>query len=262
MPTVTSKDGTTIAYSVQGSGPALVLVDGALCSRQFGPMPGYAKLLADSFTVYWYDRRGRGESSDTPPYAVEREVEDLAAIITAAGGAPFVFGASSGAALGLQGAAAGLPISKLLMYEAPYVAPGKDGRTPRHHVEALWQLIRADRRGAAVRYFMCDIIGMPKLMGYCFALFPMWGKLKAVAHTLPYDLSVMADDTLLATRARGVTIPTLVAGGGKSPPSLKDAVTQVASAVPRATIHWVDGQTHNLAAAPAAAMMREFFVER
>jgi pimeloyl-ACP methyl ester carboxylesterase len=260
MPTVTSKDGSTIAYSVQGSGPALVLVDGALCSRNFGPMPGYSKLLADSFTVYWYDRRGRGESTDTPPFSVQREIEDLAAVIQATGSTPFVFGASSGAALGLQGVAAGLPIKKLLMYEAPYVPVPQGGKTASQHVEALWKLVRADQRGAAVRYFMCDVIGMPKVVGYLFAFFPMWGKLKAVAHTLPYDLSVMADDSLLSSRVQGLKIPTLVAGGGKSPQSLKDAVTKVATAVPGATLRWVDGQTHNLAAAPAVSMMKEFFL--
>lgn len=260
MPVVTSKDGTTIAYSVQGAGPAIVLVDGALCSRNFGPMPGYSKLLADSFTVYWYDRRGRGESGDTPPFAIEREVEDLAAVIQATGGTPFVFGASSGAALALQGAAAGLPMRKLLMYEAPYVPVPPGGKTAAQHVEALWKLVRADQRGAAVRYFMCDVVGMPKLMGYAFALFPMWSKLKQVAHTLPYDLSIMADDSLLTSRVQGLKIPTMVAGGAKSPQSLKDAVTKVAAAVPGATLRWVPGQTHNLGAAPAAAMMKEFFL--
>src|SRR5512138_3507227 len=104
MPTTTYRDGTTIAYSVTGSGPALVLVDGALCSRAFGPMPGYAKALADAFTVYWYDRRGRGESGDTPPFAVQREIDDLAAMLQVAGGSAFVFGTSSGGAIGLQGA--------------------------------------------------------------------------------------------------------------------------------------------------------------
>jgi pimeloyl-ACP methyl ester carboxylesterase len=260
MPTATSKDGTTIAYSVQGSGPALILVDGALCSRNFGPMPGYAKLLADAFTVYWYDRRGRGESGDTAPYAVTREVEDLAAIIQVAGGSPFVFGSSSGAALGLQGAAAGLPIKKLLMYEAPYVPVPPGGKTAAQHVDALWTLARAGKRGAAVRYFMCDVVGMPKVVGYLFALFPMWPKLKQVAHTLPYDLSIMADDSLLASRVKGLRVPLMVAGGGKSPQSLKDAVTKVAAAVPGSTLRWVEGQTHNLAAAPAVAMMRDFFL--
>jgi pimeloyl-ACP methyl ester carboxylesterase len=191
---------------------------------------------------------------------VQREIEDLAAIIQATGTTPYLFGASSGAALGLQGAVAGLPMKKLLMYEAPYVAPGKDGRTAIQHVDALWRLVRADRRGAAVRYFMCDVVGMPRLMGYLFALFPMWGKLKSVAHTLPYDLSIMADVEILGPRSQGVKIPVMVAGGGKSPQSLKDAVTKVAAAVPGSTLRWVDGQTHNLAAAPAAAMIKEFFL--
>ena len=247
MPTTTSRDGTTIAYSVTGAGPALILVDGALCSRAFGPMPGYAKALADSFTVYWYDRRGRGESGDTTSFQVQSEIDDLAAMIQVA-------------ALGLQGAAAGLPVRKLLMYEAPFVPVPKGGKTAREHVEALWVLVRADKRGAAVRYFMCDVVGMPKLIGYLFALFPMWPKLKAVAHTLPYDLSIMADEALLGSRSQGVKIPVMVAGGSKSPEPLQKAVTRVAAAIPDSTLHWVDGQTHNLGAVPAAAMMREFFL--
>lgn len=260
MPTTTSRDGTTIAYSVIGSGPALILVDGALCSRAFGPMPGYARALADSFTVYWYDRRGRGETGDTPPFAVAREVEDLAAMVQVAGGSPFVFGASSGAALALHGVVAGLPVRKLLMYEAPYVPTPAGGRTAAAHAEALWALARRDARGAAVRYFMCDVVGMPKPLGYLFALFPMWPKLKAVAHTLPYDLSILADVDILGARARGVTTPVMVAGGTKSPEALQQAVTRVAGAIPGSTLHRVPGQTHDLKAAPAAAMMREWFL--
>ena len=260
MPTTTSRDGTTIAYSVLGSGPALVLVDGALCSRAFGPMPGYAKALADSFTVYWYDRRGRGESTDTLPFTIQKEIDDLAAMLQVAGGSAAVFGSSSGAAIGLQGVVAGLPITKLLMYEAPYVPTPPGGKSAAQHAEALWALAKSDKRGAAVRYFMCDTVGMPKILGYLFALFPMWPKLKAVAHTLPYDLSVMADVDILGPRARGVKIPVMVAGGSKSPEPLQKAVTRVAAAIPGATLRWVDGQTHNLAAVPAAAMMREFFL--
>ncbi|HVX89430.1 MAG TPA: alpha/beta hydrolase [Gemmatimonadales bacterium] len=260
MPTTTSRDGTTIAYSTLGSGPALLLVDGALCSREFGPMPGYAKALADSFTVYWYDRRGRGGSGDTPSYAVAREVEDLAAMVQVAGGSPFVFGTSSGAALGLQGLVAGLPIRKLLMYEAPYTPVPAGGKTAAQHAEALWELVRRNERGAAVRYFMCDVVGMPKPVGYLFALFPMWPKLKAVAHTLPYDLSILADVDVLGARAQGVRAPVMVAGGSKSPEALQKAVTRVAAAIPGSTLHWVDGQTHDLKAAPAAALARTFFL--
>ncbi len=260
MPTTTSRDGTTIAYSVLGTGPALVLVDGALCSRAFGPMPGYAKALADSFTVYWYDRRGRGESTDTPPFTIQKEIDDLAAMIQAAGGSAYVCGTSSGAAIALQGAVAGLPMKKLVMYEAPYTPVPTGGKTAAQHVEALWALVKADQRGAAVRYFMCDVVGMPKPIGYLFALFPMWPKLKAVAHTLPYDLTVMADVEILGARSAGVKVPTMVAGGTKSPEALQQAVTRVAAAIPGSTLRWVDGQTHNLAAAPAAVMMKEFFL--
>ena len=259
MPTTTSRDGTIIAYSVQGSGPALVLVDGALCSRAFGPMPGYAKALADSYTVYWYDRRGRGESGDTPVYAVAREVEDLAAMLQVAGGSAFVLGTSSGAALALQGAIAGLPIRKLLMYEPPYTPVPAGGKTAAQHAEALRGLVQREERGAAVRYFMCDVVGLPRLIGWLFALFPMWPKLKAVANTLPYDLAILADVDILGPRAQGVKVPTMVAGGSKSPAPLQQAVTRVAAAIPAATLKWVDGQTHDLKAGPASQMAREWF---
>src|SRR5437879_4691813 len=120
MNTVTSRDGTRIAYDKRGSGPALILVDGAFCYRAFGPMPKLAELLSDRFTVYNYDRRGRGDSSDTKPYAVAREVEDLAALFEAAGGSAFLYGISSGAALALRAAGNGLAVRKLAVYEPPF----------------------------------------------------------------------------------------------------------------------------------------------
>lgn len=259
MPITISADGTDIAYSTLGKGPALLLVDGALCSRAFGPMPGYAKLLAEHFTVYWYDRRGRGESGDNKPHAVQREIEDLAAMVKVTGEAPFVVGTSSGAALALHGAAVGIPMTKLLMYEAPYVPVPPGGKSAAQHTDALWELVRNDRRGAAVHYFMCDVVGMPGVIGYLFRLFPMWSKLKKVAHTLPYDLSILADVGFLESGAKKVTVPTMVAGGAKSPEPLKEAVRRVHTAVPGSTLHWVEGATHNLQPAPAVAMMREWF---
>ena len=133
-------------------------------------------------------------------------------------------------------------------------------RIAKRMIDELMPAIRADgKRGAAVRYFMCDVIGMPKFIGWLFALFPMWSKLKAVAHTLPYDLTIMADVAAL-DRARSTNVPTLIGGGAKSPLALKAAVEKVAAAIPGARIRWVEGQTHNLAAAPAVAMMREFFL--
>jgi pimeloyl-ACP methyl ester carboxylesterase len=260
MSTVTSKDGTTIGYDRIGSGPALILVDGALCSRTFGPMPGYAAKLASDFTVYWYDRRGRGESGGGKEYAIEREVEDLAAILTVAGGSAYVMGTSSGAALTLQGATRGLEIKKMILYEAPFVPTPPGGRSAGEHLTAMWKLVRNDDRGGAVTYFMCDVVGMPKVIGWLFRLFPMWPKLKKVAHTLPYDLTIMADTGILDGAATRLVVPTLVAGGAKSPPPLKAAVERVAKAVPGAQLRWLEGQTHNLAAEPAAAMAREFFL--
>src|SRR5579862_8710988 len=129
MKTVTSKDGTKIVYDQTGSGEAVILVDGALCSRDFGPMPGLAKLLAPHFTVFNYDRRGRNESGDTQPYAPEREIEDIDALIQAAGGSAFIAGISSGAALALAATASGLNIKKLALYEAPFMVD-KSGHKP------------------------------------------------------------------------------------------------------------------------------------
>lgn len=256
MPTVTSRDGTTIAYTVQGQGPALILVDGALCSRDFGPMPAYSKLLAGDFTVYMYDRRGRNESGDTAPYAVDREVEDLAALIQGAGGRAHLYGTSSGAALVLSAAVRGLPIERMVLFEAPYTLGDFQP-----HADALWKLRKEERRGAAVRYFMCDVVGMPKLLGWLFSLFPMMKKLKAVAHTLPYDLTVMSDGAVW-TKAGSLTIPTLVIGGGKSPAPLKGAVEKVAAAIPGAEKVYLEGQTHNVAAAAVLPPTKEFLLRR
>src|SRR5579863_9391384 len=155
MEKVTSKDGTKIPYDRQGTGPALILVDGALCYRSFGPMPGLAQLLAPHFTVYYYDRRGRGDSGDTKPYAVEREVEDIEALIDEAGGSAYICGLSSGAALALEAAIAlDGKIKKLAMYEAPYAADDAARQTWNEYDRQLAKLVAEDRRGDAVVLFM------------------------------------------------------------------------------------------------------------
>src|SRR5579863_29846 len=191
MSEVTSKDGTAIAYERVGEGPPLILVDGALCSRAFGPMPKLAPILGRQFTVYFYDRRGRGESGDTPPYAREREIEDLAALIAVAGGAAAVVGVSSGAALALEAAAARLSITRVVAYEPPYIEP--EGATRgRAHQSRLQELVAAGDRGGAVRYFMRDMVGVPAPVVWFMRLMPgLWRKLAAVGHTLPYDSAVM-----------------------------------------------------------------------
>jgi pimeloyl-ACP methyl ester carboxylesterase len=257
MPTVTSKDGTTIAYDRTGSGPALILVDGALCSRSFGPMPKIAPLFASHFTVITYDRRGRGASGDTQPYDPAREVEDLQALIGAAGGLASLLGLSSGAALALEATAAGLPVEKLVMYEPPYIATAT-GTTPNHEAR-LKQLLAANQRGAAVRYFMQDMVNIPSPIVWVMTLMvPMFSKLKAVAHTLPYDAAVLRGFRFPKERAAAIRVPTLVAAGSKTQPRLLEAVDTVARTIPGARKVVLEGQTHNVSGAALAGPVIDF----
>ncbi|MGH3372443.1 MAG: alpha/beta fold hydrolase, partial [Nocardioidaceae bacterium] len=190
MTKVISADGTAIAYDRTGQGPAVVLVDGALCSRAQGPMPELAPLLAPYFTVYTYDRRGRNESGDTAPYAVDREVEDLAAVIAEAGGSASVYGTSSGAALALTATAKGLPIDRLVAFEAPFVVD--DTRKP--YPSDWGAQLAAATPGDAVKYFMSKCIGLPGFVVALMRLMPAWKGMTAVAHTLPYDAALLGDN--------------------------------------------------------------------
>ncbi len=254
---VLSKDGTSIAFDRVGSGPALILVDGALCSRAFGPMPRLAPLLAPHFTVYTYDRRGRGDSTDTKPYAPEREVEDLAALLREAGEPACLVGLSSGGALALQAAASGLAVRKVVAYEPPYVGHGS-GPADRHEGE-LWRRIESGDRGGAVQYFMKDMVGAPAPMVVMMRLMPwIWRKLKAVAHTLPYDAAVMTGFEVPTARLASVKAPALVMNGGKTDPRLRDAALRLAAAVPGAQHRELAGQSHNVKAAVLAPAIVEF----
>jgi pimeloyl-ACP methyl ester carboxylesterase len=265
MPTVTSADGTTIGYSTAGSGPALILVDGAMCYRASGPSGGFAAALADSFTVYSYDRRGRGGSGDTPPWSLEREVEDLAAVLAAAGGEAAVFGTSSGAVLAAD-AANRLPgLTRLALYEPPFIVDGT--REPREvtfteDTEAL--LARGDRSGA-VRKFMLHV-GVPKFVVRIMPLLPPWRKITAVAHTLPYDLRILGDTgrgvPLDAARWSAVTAPALVMDGGKSPQYMRNGAKAFSEALPRAAYRTLPGQTHMVKPAVVAAAVKEFLASR
>jgi pimeloyl-ACP methyl ester carboxylesterase len=262
MSQVTSKDGTAIAYDRVGDGPPLILVDGALCSRAFGPMPKLAPLLAQKFTVYFYDRRGRGESGDTAPYAKDREIEDLAALIGAAGGAAALVGLSSGASLALEAAAARLPVTGVVAYEPPYVEPAGATRG-RAHQDRLRELVAAGNRGGAVRYFMRDMVGVPAPVVWMMRLMPgIWRKLAAVGHTLPYDAAVMGDFTVPAERLRAVAVPTLVMHGSKTDARLKRAAGEVAGAIPAARSRTLVGQNHNVSAAVLAPAVVEFLHAR
>jgi pimeloyl-ACP methyl ester carboxylesterase len=262
MATVISRDGTPIAYDRLGSGPALILVDGALCHRTFGPMPKLAPLLAKEFTVFTYDRRGRGGSGDTQPYAVERELEDIDALIQAAGGSAFLYGISSGAALVLEAANRGLAVRKVALYEAPFIVDDARPPLPDDYLLRLTEMIAADRRGDAVRHFM-RVVGAPRLLVAIMRFTPAWSKLKAVAHTLVYDTNIVQDNQrgkpLPPTRWSSVAVPTLVAVGGKSPAWMQHAMEALARVVPRAERRTLPGQTHMVTAQSQAPMLVEFF---
>ena len=264
MKTVTSKDGTTIAYDQAGTGPLLVLVDGALNSRSFGLNGPLAPILADRFTVVTYDRRGRGDSGDTPPYAVQREIEDLAAVIDVVGGPAYVYGISSGAGLALEAASA-VPtkVAKLALYEPSFVVDNTRPPVPADAIQQVTGLLARNRRGAAVKLFLREDAQVPAMVVAVMPLMPAWGKLKAAAHTLPYDLTIMdgrqQGRPLPVGQWASLTAPTLVMAGGKSPAWLQNAALAVAQALPGATHQTLPGQTHIVKPGPLAPVLAEFF---
>ena len=258
MRQVRSNDGTTIAYEQSGHGPALILVDGALCSRAFGPSPKLAPLLARHFTVYAYDRRGRGQSSDTPPYSPAREVEDIAALVEAAGGSAFLLGLSSGGALALEAAATGLPVNKVVAYEPPYVDDSGQRGGAAHEGQLTRLLAEGDRSGA-VKYFMKDMVGIPAPIVVAMRLMPwIWRKLEAVAHTLPYDAAVMTAFRIPRARFASIGVPALVMNGAKTDPRLREATQTIADAIPAACHRELAGQTHNVRPQVLAPAVVEF----
>src|SRR5499427_4251263 len=264
MKTVTSKDGTTIACDQTGNGPPLVLVDGALNSRAFGLNGPLAAILADRFTVITYDRRGRGDSGNTQPYAVQREIEDLEAVIDAGGGQAYVYGISSGAGLALETACA-VPakVSKLALYEPPFVVDDTRPPVPADAVGQVTKLLARNRRGAAVKLVLREDAQVPVAFVTLMPLMPAWGKLKAAAHTLPYDLTIMdgrqQGRPLPAGRWASLTAPTLVMAGGKSPAWLQNAALAVAQALPGASHQTLPGQTHIVKPGPLAPVLADFF---
>ncbi|HEX6497801.1 MAG TPA: alpha/beta hydrolase [Micromonosporaceae bacterium] len=257
MSTVTSRDGTLIGFDRIGDGPALVLVDGAMCYRASGPLVPLAHVLASRFTVYTYDRRGRGESGDTPPYAVTREVEDLDAIIAEAGGSAYVFGMSSGAALAIEAAASGSPITKLALYEPPYRTSDADPRRQREYTEKLGSTLAEGRRGDAVELFM-RMVGMPAETVAGMRGSPAWPVFEAIAPTLAYDDALLGDGSVPRDRTAKVTVPTLVVAGGSSPAFLRDAARATAEVIPGAELRTLDGQTHMLDPEVVGAVLTEF----
>jgi pimeloyl-ACP methyl ester carboxylesterase len=260
--TARSADGTRIVYERVGTGPALVLVDGALCSRDFGPCRSLANRLSDSFTVYFYDRRGRGLSGDAQPYAPAREYEDLEAVIVAAGGDACVLGLSSGGALALQAAASGVRMRRLASYEAPYVGLTEANGVRPDHLGHVKELIAKGDRGGAVGYFLVKIVGGPAFLPLMMRMMPKaWKQLKAAAHTLVYDTTLMDGFEVPAGTLARITVPTLVMGGGKAKPTMAAAVAAVARAVPGAVHKTLPGQTHQVKNEVIAPELTEFFTQ-
>jgi pimeloyl-ACP methyl ester carboxylesterase len=257
METVRSADGTTIAFDRLGDGPPVVLVCGGSVDRSDdAPL---AERLASSFTVFNYDRRGRGDSGDTPPYAIEREVEDARAMIDAAGGEANLWGSSSGAALALICAEQGLPISKLALWEPPYIPDGFP-KPPSDQVEQYETMVAEDRRGDAVEYFMSKVVGMPPEFVAGARSQPWWAKTEALAHTLAYDARIMGDYTIPLERAASVKVPTAVFAGGADMPWMRDTAAAPADALPNGEARFLDGQGHDVDLAVLARALEGFFL--
>ncbi|HZM23749.1 MAG TPA: alpha/beta hydrolase [Anaerolineales bacterium] len=261
MKTVTSKDGTTIAFDQIGKGPVVILVDGALQYRAFDQgMAELADLLSKHFTVIHYDRRGRGDSTDSQTYELEREIEDIESIINEAGGSAFLYGISSGAALALE-AAIKLPdkIKKLVMYEAPYNDDDNARKSWKEYRQKLMELVKQGRKRDAVGHFMM-LVGMSPDQLEGMHQHPMWPLWEAVGLTLAYDAIAMGEDSSLPTkRAAKVAVPTLVMNGSQSFPFMHDTAVALARAIPNAKHRTLEGQTHEVSSEALAPVLIEFF---
>ena len=262
MEKVISKDGTPIAVDKLGSGPALILVDGAMCSRGFGPMPPLAKELASRFTVYHYDRRGRGDSGDGFAYDVQREIDDLDAVLQHAGGSAMVFGISSGAALAGEAVRQLRGIRRLALFEAPYVIDNTHEPLPPNFIAETKAFVGSGNRSAAVKKFM-RYVGTPAIAVFAMSLLPFWKKLTKIAHTLSNDLEIIAPHHQGRPFPEGkwsmVTVPVLVMGGGKSPAWMQNAMKAWAHAFPNAVHQTLAGQTHMVKQDVLAPALIEFF---
>lgn len=263
MGTVRSKDGTTIAFDVVGEGRPLVMVDGATAYRAVNPLGGeVGELLRDEFRTYTYDRRGRGESGDTPPYATEREIEDLAAIIEHAGEPAVVCGSSSGAALALDAVVAGLPISHLVVWEPPFVVDDTRPPLPPDYVERLDAAVAAGRPGDAVELFLTAAVGLPAEAVAGFRQSPFWEAVEGVAHTIAYDgrfiAATMAGAPLDKDRWSSIGIPVLAMHGDSTEPWLMSGARALAELLPTATLRVVKGEGHGTTPDVLAGELRRF----
>ncbi|GGZ77396.1 alpha/beta fold hydrolase [Streptomyces echinoruber] len=254
----TSHDGTSLAYRVTGQGPVVVLVSGALSTG--ATLAPLAARLADRFTVVLYDRRGRGASGDIPPYAVEREVEDLAAVIGAVGGEAALYGISSGGALVLRAAAGGLPLRRVAVYEPPFAMDDRAVREREQYTRDLTAALGRGRRGDAVELFL-RLTGLAPEMIRNARQSPMWAGLETVAPSLAYDDAVLGDGRVPAHVLAAIRVPVLSLAGGASPGPLRAAARAVADGVPEGTYRVLAGQSHMVEPDVLAPVLAEFFAQ-
>jgi pimeloyl-ACP methyl ester carboxylesterase len=251
MKTVQSADGTTIAFDRSGHGPALVLVTGAFTDRS--STKALAARLAPDFTVYEYDRRGRGDSADQPDYAIEREVDDLAAVIGAAGGSAFVFGHSSGAALALEAAARAVPVRKLAVYEPPYTTGPTD-----ELADQFAALAASGREGEAAERWL-TMMGTPAPVLEQMKAGPYWARMCGFAHTLPYEIRLCNNGVMPRDRLASITVPTLALAGGASDRWAGEVAQAIAATIPGADHRVLEGQGHGAADDAIVPILTEFF---
>jgi pimeloyl-ACP methyl ester carboxylesterase len=259
VPTLTSADGTEIAYEIVGSGPPVVLVDGAMCFRDSGPMRPIAEALSDRLRIGLYDRRGRGASGDTPPFSVAREIDDLAALIEAIGGAVGLFGISSGGALALQATAALGParVNRVGVYEVPFVPePMRAGAAG--YTRDLAAALAAGDRESALRLFL-GRVGIPSEAIEGMSRSPFWPVSLAIAPTLAYDDAAMGDSAIPAELVRGLRVPVLGLAGEASPGFLQYGARGVVVAATDGRFELIGGQTHDLRADAVAPYLTSFF---
>jgi pimeloyl-ACP methyl ester carboxylesterase len=261
--TVTSKDGTTIAFDRSGAGPALILVGGMFEQRALDSETARLAafpLMSEHFSVFHYDRRGRGDSTDALPYAVEREIEDIEALINAAGGQAFVFGISSGAALAFEAALAlGGKVKKLAMYEAPYNDDAEARQAWKQFRKQLGELLSAGRYGDAVGLFIM-LTGASAEQVQGLREYPMWPMWEAIAPTIAYDAAAVGGDASVPTeRAANLSVPALIMDGSETYPFMHASAVALANAMPNAQHRTLEGQTHEVAAEAIAPVLVEFF---
>jgi pimeloyl-ACP methyl ester carboxylesterase len=258
MEKVTSKDGTTIAFDRTGEGPLVVVVGPAFSHRRYPDLMRLAELLGKRFAVVNYDRRGRGDSGDTKPYAVGREVEDLEAVVEAAGGSAHVMGLSSGANLALEAAAEGLHVEKLALWEPPYALGGKP--LPPEELAKMYEgMVAAGRPGDVVEFFMREVVGVPPEAVAQAKTQPSWREQEALAHTFAYDTLLLGEGGLPAERASAVRAPTLVMEGSETFPFMRGIAGSLAGLIPGARARVLGGQGHGARSEALAPVLAEFF---